>query len=106
MVFAGMSPMTADSWSDVGPEAQQAQPISFRTLYDDLRALYSGTQREMTVDTVLVDIQAMYPRAALPIPLETMAADLRALYGCERVSWADFSADFAALYTMRSARHR
>ncbi len=77
----------------------QAGSVSFEDMGADLHALYSGTTDAITLETLAVDLQALYGSTTLPISRNDLLAEVRELYGDAKVSWADFSTDFEALYT-------
>jgi|GEM_PF-2495607 len=94
--------MTAGQEAVAVLDVQGGSAVTFEDMGADLHALYSGRGNTITLDTLAVDLQALYGSMTLPITQSDLLAELRELYGDDKVSWADFSADFEALYTSRA----
>jgi hypothetical protein len=91
--------MTAGHRAAAGLNLQDEATVSFEDIGADLHALYSGNGSTITLKTLAVDLQALYGSTTLPISQSDLLAELRELYGDSEVSWADFRADFEAVYT-------
>lgn len=90
---------TAGHQAIAGFTMHDESSVSFEDIGADLHALYSGNTSTITLKTLAVDLQALYGSTTLPISQSDLLAEMRELYGDDEVSWADFSADFEALYT-------
>jgi hypothetical protein len=76
---------------------KDASSVSFDDMGADLHALYSVGS--FTLDTLAVDLRALYGNTPLPMSQSNLLAELRELYGDDEIAWPDFSKDFEGLYT-------
>ncbi|NTW02914.1 MAG: hypothetical protein HGA19_16805 [Oscillochloris sp.] len=94
-----MSMKTANHWDVTGLD-MNGSSVSFEDIGADLHALYSGGT--VNVRTLAVDLQGLYGDVLLPINRSDLLGEIHELYGDADVSWADFSKDFEALYTIHA----